>query len=77
MKPQNYRESCTVTRDIHYEVGQEPGKGTHSGSGTLHKGRVVWIQKPLSESANEPSVSVYAEGVGIVSLDPACLTRTT
>ena len=77
MKPQDYRESCTVMRDTHYEVGEASSKGTHSGSGTLHKGRVVWIQKSLSESAHEPSVSVYAEGVGIVSLDPGCLSRTT
>jgi hypothetical protein len=62
MKPQDYRESCMVMRDIHYEVSEASLKGTHSGSGMLHTGRVVWVQKPLSENAHESSVSVYAEG---------------
>ena len=71
MKPVEYCETCIVTEDTHYEV--DDLKGTHSGSGTLHLGRVVWRKKSSPEQAPNQRVSVYAEGVGLVSLDPHCL----
>lgn len=73
MKPVDYRETCTVTSDIYYEVREGVIQGTHASSGTLHKGRVVWVQKDPEKRNAESLVSAYAEGVGIVLLDPRCL----
>lgn len=75
MRPENYRQACTVLSDIHYEVQPGAPKGTHASSGILHKGRVVWIQKKPEESKAESVVSAYAEGVGIISLDPRLLVH--
>lgn len=76
MKPQEHRESCIVTRDTHYEVGEGSNKGTHASSGTLNIGRVVWLQRSLQDIGDEQVVFAYAEGVGIVALDPECLSPT-
>jgi hypothetical protein len=75
MKPEEHRETCTVTSDIHYEVRRGEVQGTHASSGTLHKGRVVWVEKDPELSNAELLVSAYAEGVGIVLLDPRCLVH--
>jgi hypothetical protein len=75
MKPEDYRETCTVTSDIHYEVREGVIQGPHASSGTLHKGRVVWLQKDPQQSNTDSLVSAYAEGVGIVLLDPRCLVH--
>jgi hypothetical protein len=75
MKPDDYRETCTVISDIHYQVREGTAQGTHPSSGTLHKGRVVWLQKDPQQSNAESLVPAYAEGVGIVLLDPRCLVH--
>ncbi len=66
MKPVEYCESRIVTEDTPYQV--EDLKGTHSDSGILHLGRVVWVRKSFEEQRPEQYISVYAEGVGLVKL---------
>ena len=73
-KPSEYRHSFTINRDVHYEVSGDQ-KGTHSSSGTLHIGRVVWVREPLPAETSEPCVSAYVEGVGVISVDPHALHR--
>lgn len=73
MKPPEYRVQCTLIRNIHYQVEEGQLKGTHSSSGSVNVGRIVYLQHPLEECRDEPSVSGYIEGIGIVSLDPDCL----
>lgn len=75
MKPEGYRETCMVTSDMHYEVRDGTQQGTHPRSGTLHKGRVVWVEKDPERCNAEPLVPAYAEGVGIVLLDPRFLVH--
>ena len=67
MKPVEYSESRIVTQDTPYEV--EDLKGTHSASGTLYLGRVVWVRKSPEGQSLEQHISVYAEGVGVVKLE--------
>ncbi len=67
MKPAEYSESRIVTEDAPYHV--EDLKGTHSDPGMLHLGRVVWGKKSPEGQSPEQRVSVYAEGVGLVSLE--------
>jgi len=67
VKPAEYSESRIVTEDAPYHV--EDLKGTHSDPGMLHLGRVVWGKKSPEGQSPEQRVSVYAEGVGLVSLE--------
>lgn len=75
MKPQDHRESCIVTHDTPYEVAEGQAEGTHPSSGMLHRGRVVWIQRKLSDCHDEESIAAYAEGVGMISIDPKRLRQ--
>ncbi len=63
MKPVEYCDSCTVTEDTPYQVEGSDLKGTHSGTGTLHLGRVVWIRKSSEDHGLEPWISVYAKAL--------------
>ncbi len=69
VKPVEYCESCIVTEDTPYHVEGGDLKGTHSDTGILHLGRVVWIRKNPERQGPEQQVSVYAEGVGLVSVE--------
>lgn len=73
MKPAEYRQPCTITQETPYQI--EPGelKGTHSSTGVLQIGRVVWLQHNPEEHAPEHRLSCYAEGIGIVSVESRCL----
>ena len=73
MRPEDYRETYVITRDVPYTVAQGQAEGTHPSSGTLHVGRVIWIQRKLVDSKNETTVSAFADGVGIIDIDPKCL----
>ncbi len=77
MKPAEYCESCIVTEDTPYQVEGSDLKGTHAGAGVLHLGRVVWTKKNPKEPSREQRVSVYAEGVGLVSLEQRFLRPTS
>lgn len=76
MKPEDHRTACVVIHDIPYVVSDEAQKGTQASSGTLRRGRVVWVQKNPADSNEGEKISAYAEGIGIVSLDPACISAT-
>ena len=72
MKPQDFHEQRVVRTDTKYQVSEGMSKGPYSGSGILTTGRVVWLRN--GEPAQTGStVAAYAEGVGIVALNPECL----
>ena len=76
-KPEDYKETCMIVRNIPYQCEDELFKGMSAG-GVLGKGRTVWVQSFLEtkkRSASAHSVSAYAEGIGIVSVDPRYLVR--
>jgi len=77
VKPVEYCESCIITEDTPYQVEGSDLKGTHSGTGVLNLGRVVWTKKNPKEPGPEQHVSVYAEGVGLVSLESRFLRPST
>ena len=72
-KPQEFREQRIVRADTRYQLKEDAQKGPYSGSGVLTTGRVVWVQK-AEPAVSSSTVAAYAEGVGIVSLNPDCLT---
>jgi hypothetical protein len=72
MRPTEFRETYMVTQKSPYEVKTEcPGHG-----GVLNIGRVVWIKQRLAARTALDSVSAYAEGIGMVWLDPRNLVPT-
>ena len=73
MKPSEYRECYVLTKDTPYSVEENQHKGTHSSTGLLKIGRVVWIKERLEERASDQCTLAYAEGVGLVTLDPSSL----
>ncbi len=72
MKPDEYRDVRIISRDTPYQVEDLQLKGTHSVEGTLQAGRVVWAKQGGGFSASGSLVPVYAEGVGIIFLEPHC-----
>lgn len=76
-KPKEYGDCCIVTKETPYKVGTGDMEGTHSDSGMLHRGRVVWVRERLPQVPDRSSVSAYAEGVGIVSVQAASLRHST
>ena len=77
-KPEAYQETCVIVRNIPYQCEDELFQGMSVTGGVLGKGRIVWVQSFLEtkkRSASAYSVSAYAEGIGIVSVDPRYLVR--
>ncbi len=72
MKPADYRQGCVVQQDTPYKV-EKSDQSTHSSEGVLRIGRVVWIQRKPEEPMDQATITAYAEGVGLVSLDPKLL----
>jgi hypothetical protein len=75
MKPQEYRNTCVITEQTPYQIADGSSKGIQPGHGVLNPGRVVWLEKDLDEKLSEPSVSAYAEGIGVIAIDPHLLAR--
>lgn len=73
IRPEGYRETCVVTRDVPHTVAEGETEGTHTSSGTLHVGRVIWIQRKLADCEDDARISAFADGVGIMEVDPRCL----
>jgi hypothetical protein len=79
-KPSDYEVICMVARNLPYQFEEEHFKGRPMTGGVLGKGRIVWVQRSLevkSRFASALSVSAYAEGIGIVSVDARCLVRAS
>ena len=73
-KPQEYREQRIVAHDTHYRVDENTRKGPQAASGILSTGRVVWVRQASERVEQDPAVSAYAEGIGVVALDPQSLS---
>ena len=74
MKPQEFRKERVVACEVRYQVSEEGRRETHAASGTLSAGRVVWVQEDQAQKEAMSVVAAYAEGIGIVSLDPQCFS---
>lgn len=67
-KPNEYRKTYVLSTDASYTNTNAPGKGAHCGEGTLHRGRVVWLENDPQPADSGVEVPAYAEGVGVVLL---------
>lgn len=75
MKPSQYRETYTLARNAPYQIDDEAYKGTPWNGGVLNIGRVVFLNKQAAEKKPIGSVSAYADGIGVISLDSRFLIR--
>ena len=74
-RPLIYQDSYVVNRNLPYEVIEVLPTGEHRGGGVLGKGQRVWMQPDPQAPNTLRAVSVYAEDIGIISLNPHCLSR--
>jgi len=74
-RPPNFETEYILTQSVPYECADEGKKGTHASKGILHTGRVVWVRSDSTEVGTQPRVSVYVEGIGMVSLEQRFIKR--
>ena len=75
VRPSQYRESYVLNRNMPYETVESLASGAYLNGGVLGKGKQVWMQHESQETTCGHAVSVYAEDIGIINLDPHCLSR--
>jgi hypothetical protein len=74
-RPLVYEDGYVVNRNMPYEMIELLPSGAHLSGGVLAKGKRVWMQHESQGPNYCHAVSVYAEDIGIVSLDPYSLSR--
>ncbi len=77
MRPAEYRHSCTVSKEVPYSVVDSASKGTHSGEGILNIGRVVWLDHKLESSSGGATCTAFADGIGLITVDPRSLSNVS
>jgi hypothetical protein len=73
MKPKEYRDLYTLTRNAPYLTGDA---GTSRCGGVLNIGKAVYLQEGAKEKGSNGPVSAYAEGIGVILIDSRFLMRT-
>jgi hypothetical protein len=74
-RPPDFKTEYILTQSVPYECADEGRKGTHASKGILQTGRVVWLRGDPTEGGSHERVSVYADGIGMVSLEPRFIKR--
>ncbi len=74
-KPPDFKIEYALTQSVPYECADLGKKGTHASKGILHTGRVVWLRDDAAEGDSQQQVSVYADGIGMVSLERRFIRR--
>jgi len=74
-RPSVYQDTYVVNRNLAYEVVELLPTGEHLGGGVLGTGHRVWMQHEPQVMTSCHLVSVYAEDIGIINLNPNCLSR--
>ena len=72
-KPQEFKEQRIIRSETPYQVDEQFAKGPQAGIGVLTPGRVVWTRQGQNLAENEATVSAFAEGVGVVSVEARSL----
>ena len=74
-RPPDFKTEYILTQSVPYECADEGRKGTHASKGILQTGRVVWLRSDSTEDVSQQRVSVYADGIGMVSLEQRFIKR--
>jgi hypothetical protein len=75
MKQKEYRETYSLTQNAPYQIDDDAYKRTPWSGGVLSAGRVVYLYQQAGDEKPDGSVSAYAEGIGVISLDSRFLIR--
>jgi hypothetical protein len=75
MKQNEYRETYSLAQNAPYQIDDDAYKGTPWSGGVLNAGRVVYLDQQAGDKKLNGSVSAYAEGIGVISLDSRFLIR--
>lgn len=74
-RPLVFGDSYIVNRNMPYEMIELSPFGSYLSGGVLGKGKKVWMQHESQEATYCHAVSVYVEDIGIIRVDPHCLSR--
>ena len=74
-KPAEYRHCSILVKELPYSVIQDFPKGPQPAAGVLHIGRVLWLDHDLVEAHGKSQVQAYAEGIGLIAVDPSVLSH--
>lgn len=74
-KPQEYQEQTTIQHETSYQIDPHYPKGPQAGSGVLGTGRVVWTQARGEDTIDNTNATVFADGIGVVSVEAASLRQ--
>jgi|HubBroStandDraft_4_1064222.scaffolds.fasta_scaffold4235918_1 hypothetical protein len=74
-RPPDFKTEYILMQSMPYECADEGRKGTHASKGILHTGRVVLLRNDSPGSGSQERVSVYVDGIGIVSLEQRFIKR--
>ena len=74
-RPLVYRDSYVVNRNLPYEMVERLPSGDYLGGGVLGKGQRVWMRHEPLTGTRCHAVSVFAEDIGLINLNPCCLSR--
>ena len=76
MKPAEYRYSCIIAKDIPYNVIEGALKGSQPGIGTLHVGRVVWLDHQMDTGSAGTDTQAFVDGIGLITVDSGSLSAS-
>ena len=74
-RPSVYEDRYVVNQNLPYEMIERLPSGDCLSGGVLGKGIRVWAQHESLATVHRHAVSVYAENIGIINLNPRCLSR--
>ncbi len=72
IKPEGYRHCCIVVQNTPYQIENREHNGMPPEGGVLPMGTVVWVKQRHAQGA-DLRVLGYAEGIGIISVEPRYL----
>jgi hypothetical protein len=74
-RPFLYGDSYIANQNMPYEMIEVLPSGSCRSGGVLGKGKRVWMRHESQATGYRHDVSVYVEDIGIIVLNPQCLSR--
>ena len=68
-----YRNAWIISRETPYQVHENHQDAGLGDSGVFQAGRVVWVDGNPDHTPPGGRLAAYADGLGVISLDPSYL----
>ena len=72
-KRQEFKHQHIIRRDSPYQMDERFATGPQARMGLLSTGRVVWTERDAAPAQDDATVSAFAEGIGVVSVEAESL----